>query len=109
MAACLLAVDSRIRRHMPRFHSDLHEGIEQTDAQLFGKERSRTIPQQKMAETKLYNPLYWATLLLSVPQHGQKCPLSSAPARLLCLPRARLAALRRKQPPRGVGRVALQL
>jgi len=67
MEACLIAVDGRIRRHMPRFHSDLHEGIHQTDAQLFGKERCRTIPQQKLAEKKLYNPLYWVTLLLSVP------------------------------------------
>ena len=52
---------------MPRFHSDLHEGIRQTDEQLFGKERSRTAAQQKLVDQKLYNPLYWAMLLLSVP------------------------------------------
>ena len=62
-----MAVDSQVRRHMPRFHSDLHEGIRQTDEQLFGKERSRTAAQQKLADQKLYNPLYWAMLLLSVP------------------------------------------
>ena len=67
LGECLMAVDSQVRRHMPRFHSDLHEGIRQTDEQLFGKERSRTVQQQKLADQKLYNPLYWAMLLLSVP------------------------------------------
>ena len=62
-----MAVDSQVRRHMPSFHSDLHEGIRQTDAQLFGKERSRTAAQQKLADWKQYNPLYWARMLLSVP------------------------------------------
>ena len=45
------------------FQSDLQESMHQTDAQIFGKEK---VPIRK-DKVVLYNPLYWAAVLLSVP------------------------------------------
>jgi len=47
-----------------RFQSDINEGLDQTDAQIFGKSKYKKV--RDMAFIK-YNPLYWLTLLLSVP------------------------------------------